>query len=429
MTLETKYYLACYNSDGSLDTSFGRGGKVTTDVMPSHEDWVSSMAIDSRGRIVVGGWSRTGPSMTSESVFTLARYNMDGSLDTSFAGTGKVATDFRSMLNEQIRALVIDEFDRVVVGGRATRSTAVSRTPAWQFALARRTEDGGPDTTFHRDGKVLTDFSSATSESLEALAIDTHGRIVAAGWAKVRDANRQFALARYTDRGFLDGSFDGDGKVLTDFRSVGGEDAQAFALAIDTHGKIVTGGCATVGGNTRFALARYNDNGSLDASFQDEGRHEGIVLTDFRSATGEGVTALAIDDEARIVVGGWASVDSGGWGSRPRRQFALARYLHDGALDRSFHGDGKVLTDFYSSPDEAISALVIDDGGRIVVAGAALGPRGNQFALARYDDDGSLDSSFDHDGKVLTDFATGVLERGKAIAIGGRGKIIVAGSA
>jgi len=244
--------------------------------------------------------------------------------------------------------VVLDRWGRIVVGGPAS-------TTSGRFALARYTENGSLDTSFHGDGKVLTGFASFQTEILEALAVDRRGRIVAAGWGQnylvaARRYERKFALARYTEDGNLDSSFDGDGKVITDFRSA--EEEEITALAIDAAGRIVVGGVA----DHKFALARYIEDGNLDTSFHGDGK----VITDFRSTDYEWIAGLALDALGRIVVAGSA-----------QGHFALARYIEDGSLDTSFDGDGKVITDFRSTRYERADAIAIDHHGRIVVAGYA----------------------------------------------------------
>jgi uncharacterized delta-60 repeat protein len=385
------FALARYRDDGSLDTSFHGDGKVLTDFPELGSEGIAAIAIDDSDRIVAGG--------TSGRKFAVARYTVDGNLDTSFRGDGTVVTDFRSTEEENIEALCIDHRNRIIVAGWADG----------RMALARYHEDGALDSSFHGDGKVLTNFRSTAEESAHAVALDRWGRIVVGG-----TADDMFALARYTENGRLDPSFHGDGKVLTDFRSTQREGIRA--LAIDRHGRIVVAGKAVryVGEvDAKFALARYTEDGNLDPSFHRDGK----VLTNFWSDQEEsitGVNGLAIDGADRIVVGGTT-----------RHRFALARYTDDGNLDTSFHGDGKVVTNFRSTFYERITGLALDHLGRIVVAGLAH----EKFALARYIEDGTLDTSFHGDGKVITDFRSTRYEGAHDIAIDHQGRIVVAGYA
>jgi uncharacterized delta-60 repeat protein len=202
--------------------------------------------------------------------------------------------------------------------------------------------------------------------------------------------------------GELDTSFDDDGMVTTDF---GGLD-EALGVAIQADGKIVAAGRGTAVGD--FALARYNRDGSLDTSFDGDGK----VTTDFGSPF-DVALGVAIQPDGRIVAAGTAAGDD----------FALARYNRDGTLDTSFDGDGKVTTDF-GAMDAALGAPAIQPDGKIVAAGYTTA--GGDFALARYNRDGSLDTSFDGDGKVTTDFGS-PFDVAAGVAMQPNGRIVAAG--
>src|SRR5262249_9646351 len=151
---------------------------------------------------------------------------------------------------------------------------------------------------------------------------------------------------------------------------------------------------------SRFALARYNSDGSLDTNFGPEGT--GMVVTDFTSSTDEWANAMAIDAKGKILLAGQANVGGNGF------QFALARYKSDGRLDTTFgpSGNGKVVTNFTSSTQEAAKAIALVPSGKIILAGyAKVGGNDYQFAVARYNADGTLDTTFDG-GKVVTNFRT-----------------------
>ncbi len=274
------------------------------------------------------------------------------------------------------------------------------------FALARYNTNGSLDITFDTDGKVTTDFAGG-EDSAAAVAIQADGKIVVAGFA-TETGNRNFALARYNTNGSLDNTFDTDGKVTTDFSG----DDSAAGVAIQADGKIVAVGVTGV--VTDFALARYNTNGSLDNTFDTDGK----VTTDF-DGDADGAAAVKIQADGKIVAAGQATDVLG------NRNFGLARYNTNGSLDNTFDTDGKVTTDFAGSLDQAF-ALAIQADGKIVAAGLAL--PGPDFALARYNTNGSLDTGFDTDGKVTTDFA-GESDVAFGVAIQANGKIVAAGLA
>jgi len=227
---------------------------------------------------------------------------------------------------------------------------------------------GDLDTTFSGDGKVTTNFTPKAEWAID-LAIQADGKIVAAGVAGFGGSNAKFALARYNTNGSLDAKFSGDGKVTTDFTPK--LDA-ANSVAIQPGGKIVAAGVAGFGGsNAKFALARYNTNGSLDATFGGDGK----VTTDLTPKRDSG-RDLAIKADGKIVAAGAAGMD----GSNPK--FALARYNTNGSLDATFSGDGKVFTDFTNGDDESYG-VALQGVGKIVAAGeAGAGGSNSKFALS-----------------------------------------------
>ncbi len=323
-------------SPGDLDTTFGTGGMVTTDFSGiGSQDEAYALAIDSQGRIVVVGYSDAGGAKN----FALARYLNDGSLDPTFGTNGKVTTDFGEY-SFGAQALAIDSQDRIVVAGSSD----------FGFALARYNTDGNLDTTFGTNGKVITDFSG--SAYAQALALDSSGRIVVAG-NNITNVSSNFALARYDTDGNLDATFGTNGKIITDF---GGDD-YVRALAIDTSGRIVVAGSfyPTPGiASSDFALVRYKTDGSLDTTFGTNGK----VTTDFSGHNDRG-EALAIDGQGRIVVGGYSFYQN----DRFYSDFAVARYNTDGNLDATFGTNGKVTTEYIDGAESAYSLAIDGRGG------------------------------------------------------------------
>ena len=173
-----------------------------------------------------------------------------------------------------------------------------------------------------------------------------------------------FALARYNADGSLDTSFDSDGKLTT---NVYGNDV-AYAISIQSDGKIVVAGSSGNALSRSFSLARYNADGSLDSTFDSDGK----LTTSFGGfAYAYGV---AIQSDGKIVVAGGVANDL----SPTNSDFALARYNPDGSLDTTFDSDGKLTTNL-GGIDYGRS-IILQPDGRIIVAGYAM----NDFAVARY---------------------------------------------
>ncbi len=212
--------------------------------------------------------------------------------------------------------------------------------------------------------------------------------------------------------GDLDSSFGTGGLVTTD---VAGNADRGYSIAIQSDGYIVVAGYANPGSYDGFAVARYASDGFLDPSFGTGG----LVTTDMSGNSDQG-RSIAIQADGKIVVAGYA-YDSG------YDSFALARYNADGSLDISFGTGGKVTTDMSGNSDRGHS-VAIQSNGKIVVAGYAYDSGYDSFAIARYNSDGSLDTSFATDGKVITDIA-GNSDQGHSLVIDGDGKIVVAGHA
>jgi uncharacterized delta-60 repeat protein len=383
---------------GELDPTFDGDGRVVTDFGPT-DDFVDDVAIQADGKIVVAGGSGAHPAQD----FALARYNPDGSLDATFDGDGRVLTDFATSTDVALGVAIQADGKIVAVGFTNAGGNGNN------FALARYDPNGSVDPTFDGDGRVVTDFGPDDDGASE-VAIQADGKIVAAGSSGAGANPLNFALARYNPNGGLDPTFDGDGRVVTDF---GARTDGALGVAIQADGKIVAAGFSSAGAPAvDFALARYNPNGSVDATFTGDGR----VVTDF--GANDSASDVVIQADGKIVAAGGSDA-----GANPRN-FALARYNPGGSLDVTFDGDGRVVTDV-GAQDRGASVAIQGDG-KIVAAGhTTAGANPDNFALARYNQNGSLDPSFGGDARVVTDF--GADDAANSVAIQADGKIVAAG--
>jgi uncharacterized delta-60 repeat protein len=269
-----------------------------------------------------------------------------------------------------------------------------------------RADPGTLDPFFSHDG-IQTAFPNGGVAY--AVAIDHHDRIVVAGSTLGRHAD--IAIARFTPGGRLDPTFGHGGKVVTDL----GANDYAFDVAVEDDGGIVVVGERAAAASDRFVVQRYRPNGTLDPGFANGGTALTWFGRRFQSAS-----AVAITPDGHIVVAGSTS---NGITSRS----AVARYLPDGRLDRSFGGDGRVTTDVSPSAEQ-FTDVVVQPDGRIVAAGWAEVSLVPVFDAVRYTTAGRLDATFDGDGISRVDVAPGA-DRARAIARQGDGKFVLAGGA
>ena len=299
-----------YNPNGSLDTSFGNGGIVTTNFPEG--SYASSVALQADGKVIAAGTVFVDfvigePSNTD---FALARYNSDGTPDTSFGNGGQVSTDFFGMEDDAFSVLIQPDGKIVAVGSANNPATY------YDFAAVRYLSNGTIDTTFGVAGKVSTDFGDQNFDRARSAALQPDGRIVAAGFAISQNGGVQnFAVARYTSSGVLDTTFSRDGITQIDFGSCC---QSAYQVLLQSDGKIITVGYAnTEDSDSDFLLARLNPRGSLDTTFGVGGK----VRTSFGDLNG-GANGAVLQSDGKIVAVGFQATFSNQWAN-----FALARYL------------------------------------------------------------------------------------------------------
>ena len=363
-----------YNPNGSLDSSFATNGKFKSAVSLLG----NAIAILPDGKIVVAGTS--GAPFSNH--FAAARLNPNGTFDTTFNGSGTVTTSIGDSIDgTNIRkTLAIQPDGKIIVGG-----TSQFGATGKDFTLVRYNSNGSLDPIFGGGGIVQTSFGNSTqNEFLQSIALDSNGRIVAAGYADTAIAEQSFALARYNPDGSLDSSFSDDGKLIIKTRPNTFE--RANAVTIQTGGKILIGGSS---GYSRrdFTLVRFNSNGTLDTNF---GLNGAVYTRVSEEVSGE-LNALTIAPNGDIFGGGLAENGSGG------DAFAFAKYNQNGVPAPEFGVFGYVTNNFQIGINLSYEAksVVLQPDGKFLAAGNFVGNSGNSNGiLARYEPNGSLDRNF-----------------------------------
>ena len=374
-------------SAGELDPTFGLNGKVLAPFGPPYPtNQIVAVATQPDGKYVAAGEVGAGPD------FGLARYNADGSLDTTFgvsgfvdsrlifpAGSGRFSAEqFPSDIAIQPDGKILEAGAIVIVdqvGGVVVNVTQ-------DVCLARFDATGQLDASFGVGGYAIAQFLNEAFNPVIALQPD--GKIVVVGVTTAQNvgSNFELALARFNADGSLDPSFGTNGITITAAPSGFSYD-QPPAVALQPDGKIViaAGTSPADDGSGEFVVARYDASGTLDTTFGQDG------LTTTQFAGYAAATSVALQPDGRIIAAGFAGND-----------FALARYESTGILDPSFGQDGVITTQF--SGRSSILNIALQPEGQILAVGSA----GPDFGLARYDASGQLDTSFGQDGMVVTSF-------------------------
>jgi uncharacterized delta-60 repeat protein len=382
-------------ADGDLDLTFGIGGKVVTD-FSSSTDWLNRIAVQPDGKIVAIG--DTHPSHRG----ALARYNPDGTLDATFGNGGKVITV--ASVRESAAGLLLLPDGKIMISG----SIYLPSSHDTSFVLLRFNPNGSVDPTFGNGGMVTTNIGIDDDQAY-ALARQSDGKIVAAGrkgifFYPTDQRKGNVGLARYNPDGSLDATFGNGGTVVNDFGQ--GLESYAIALMIQPDGKIIIAGESSY----RFLVARYNPDGTLDTTFAGSGH----AFANF-SNNWDGATDALLQPDGKIVLVGWSIDES------PYYSFALARFNSDGSLDQGFGNGGKVLM----QDQGGLSAVARQSDGKLIALGSSNFTNDPAFHLLRFNVNGSLDSTFGSGGTLTTDF--GRPTEGVALAFQADGKFLAGG--
>ncbi len=369
--------LVRYNTDGSIDNTFGTAGFATINI--NGDDQATGIALQSDGKIIVIG--KTQASLAGPSDMLVVRFTTSGELDGSFDTDGIMTIDFAGG-NDIANGVAIDGSDNIYIAGSAANAPG----GVTDYALVSLNANGELNSSFGTNGKLTTDFASLTDEAF-GIALQGDGKIIAVGNAQMGELFSQieFGIVRYNTDGTLDETFGVGGKNIQD---IAGTDDFAKSVVIDAvSGKMYVVGYIVVT-NTRKKMVIYagNGDGTTDLSFSTDG----LRKLQYGYEYGEAYS-VSLQSDGKIVVAGTAYNNSTG-----ESVFTLSRLKNTGPADFNFFSGGRVITTFDNSLAKCYDAIIQPDGN-IVVAGVAinlLGDGSSDFALARYLENGILPVTF-----------------------------------
>ena len=358
-----------------------------------------------------------------------------GDLDTSFSGDGKATIALGAGLTLESADVALQTDGKTVLVG--TLRDANLSLPRFEFAVARLNLNGTPDVTFGPNGNgVVRTRIGPTNAYGSAVAIAPGGNIVVVGTAEFDEVGpnvNEFAVARYLPSGALDTSFDNDGirQIEISDGLFGGNGAVAYDVALQSDGKIIVVGEADNYGDNDFAIARLNTDGSLDGSFDGDGKK----FIGF--GQNEGANGVALDYSGTpatnplygtIVLAGRSWNDS----QSVRSTVAVARVNPNGSM-ATFGTDGRAT---YAHPNVVHSVaedLVVESTGKIVIAGwvdPLTVPAASDFLIARFNANGTMDTGFGTGGTGghRESFGGGIERAGGVIIRPADSRLIVVGS-
>lgn len=394
---------------GTLDPTYNGTGLVRLPFGPG-QDQTSAAVLQPDGRLLVAGTSYTG----SSAYWCVLRYNVDGSPDPAFGAGGRAL--LRVGDRAECTAMRLQSDGGIVLAGVAAASPIAGQ----HVAVARLLGTGEPDPGFGVGGVVTTTVGSLEDRATD-VRIQTDGRILVCGQATPLPGLRsEWFVLRYLSTGQLDPSFAGDGHASVSF---GTKFDRAYAMTLQGDGAIVVVGSTEVVTFTdHLALARLTPAGALDPTFDGDGR----VVTSFLGhndvARGVAIYPGTPTTPDRLIVAGHSRTGANA------DVVLLARYSLNGTLDATFDGDGWKTTPLGNFA-QAYKVLVVSSGllGRKVVITGGAGTNASSILTARYNADGTLDTTFDGDGIALATIG-GFFETGQAVLLHS-GNIVVAGTA
>ena len=402
-----------YTIDGALDTSFGGNGKLPQVFVPNVVNTTQSLALLPNGKFLLAGTC----SDLGDNDFCVLRFNADGSIDSTFgtfntnAGIGASVTPI-GVGDDRQRAMLTQPDGKIVLAG--TCNNSVDR----DFCAARYLPNGTLDASFGSGGKVITAFSNR-DDALGTMALQPDGKLVLAGSCDNGTIATVCAL-RYEINGALDTGFGVGGKLVT---SVGSGYAAARAVAVQPDDKLLIAAECLTGSKVDFCLLRYLANGVLDTALGSSGTRVTSVGTG-----NDYVTSMTLQPDGKLLLAGSCAV--GG-----QFDFCAVRFAADAVptLDATFGTGGKLLTAISigatpATSNDFLTAMALQPDGKLLLAGYCRSGSFDKFCVARYDG-GPFPApacSLDIDGDTQVLATTDSLIHAR-IALGILGDAVIAG--
>lgn len=384
---------------GSLDSTFSNDGILIDEVGSYTISQAVDIALNADGKLVVVCHVWNG----STNDIAVTRYNSDGTLDTSFGDEGIKVFILSSILSI-MTDIQIQTDGKIILAGFMDSGAG----DALDMTIIRLNEDGSLDSSFSGDGIQTIDING-DADYVMAIKIQPDGKIVAAGYTGLFDSD--FALMRLLPNGNLDPSFNGTGIVTYDF---GSPFDRGYAVDLMPDGRIIIAGSMSNGQSEDLAVIRYNDNGTFDSTFSNDG-----ILTLSFSSGNDNCFGVSVQPDGKMVFIGTAYL------TFSTNQISAARLNTDGSLDNTFSDDGIQLIGSGNNMDWG-SDLVIQPNGKILIAGMTAPQGYTDFSLVRLESNGSLDASFGIGGFVSTPLNTDG-DSPSAMVLQNDGKVILVG--
>lgn len=386
---------------GAIDNSFGTAGIATC-----NNFFASCAALQSDGKILVGGTTDALKSMCA-----IARFNSDGTIDSSFAQIGRISFTIGS-ISSGVSDICLQSNGNIVVCGVAHISNTITTT---KFGVARLTPSGILDNSFDGDGTAIIAVTGGTVESPACVAVQSDGSIAVAGYSYPGPGVRSLSIAKLTNSGALETGFDSDGIIVDNFSN----NAFASDIVIQADNKILVGGSRYLGTEFVSYLIRYNTNGTKDASFDTDG----ILDMPFPTAGSFGSSYLK-----EIILANNSIYCMHDVGNLPGNNgFAITKNTMTGTFDNSLNGNGIIQSDFDPANFDEGLCMGLSSEGKLYAGGRAENPYSLSFlGISKFNANGSPDTGFDTDGKLIMninsseDIVNDIIRQpdGKVLAVG-----------